>query len=89
MDYSELENNFDCACQNAIKGLSEQFKVHYLGAGPAKLEIFFGLIKTEFERTESMFITEYKIIDKEALQRIKAIAKNYARKCLDDYGKIN
>ena len=89
MDYSALENDFDCACQNVINELSEQYKVHYLGAGPAKLEVFFDLIKNEFEKTESTFITQYNVTDKEALQRIKAIAKNYARKCVEDYGKIN
>jgi len=88
MDYSELENNFDCACQNALKGLSDQYKTHYIGAGPAKLETFFDLIKGEFEKTESAFILQNEITEKEALQRIRAIAKNYAKKCMDDYGRI-
>lgn len=89
IDYNELENKFDCACQDVIVSLSSQYKEHYQGAGPGKLEVFLELIKTEFDRILTLFTDENNIKEeKEILQRIQGIARNYAKKCAEDYGKI-
>ena len=72
-----------------IKSLSDQYKSAYEPGGPGRLEAFFTLIKSEFEKVESTFIEKTNIsADKEAIKRIRAIAKAYAKKCVDDYGKI-
>ncbi|WP_330444202.1 MULTISPECIES: hypothetical protein [unclassified Flavobacterium] len=87
-DYNELESRFHCACEDAIGELSMQYKTHYHSAG--KLEDFFGLIQTEFERVVEIFTHKNNLAeDKEAQRRINAIAKEYAKKCVDDYGKVN
>lgn len=90
IDYTELESKFDCACQDVISSLSSQYKEHYRGAGPGKLEVFFELIKFEFDKVLDVFIHTHSIKEnKEVMQRIQVIAKNHAKKCIDDYGKIN
>ncbi|MES2484878.1 MAG: hypothetical protein V4581_02870 [Bacteroidota bacterium] len=89
MDYTTLENDFGCACDEVIVTLKEQYKNNYQAGGPGKLEAFFALIKSEFENAESKFIDTKKLSgDPEALKRIRAIAKKHAKRCVEDYGKI-
>ncbi len=89
IDYTDLENRFDCACQDVISSLSLQYKESYQGSGPGKLETFFELIKSEFDNVVNLFTHSNGINDdKEAVRRIQSIAKDYARRCVDDYGKI-
>ncbi|WP_116788783.1 hypothetical protein [Flavobacterium psychrotrophum] len=89
MDYSILENDFDCACNDVVETLSKQYKSGYSGGGPGKLEAFLDLIKTSFEKAEAVFIESAKIAgDPEALRRIRQIARKHAKKCLESYGKI-
>jgi len=89
LDYTILENDFDCACEDVISKLKTQYKSHYKGGGPGKLEAFFALIKSEFENTEAKFIDSKKVAnDPEALKRIRAVAKRHAKKCLNDYGRV-
>lgn len=90
MNYTELENNFECACQDVIKDLSKQYKSEYEAGGPGKIEAFFDLIKTQFEKVEANFVEKNKIEnDREAIKRIRAIAKSYAKKCVMNYGNLN
>ena len=89
LDYDDLESKFDCACRDVIESLSAQYKAHYHGAGPGKLETFLELIKAEFDNIVAWFTNEHKIgEDKEIQQRIQGIARNYAKKCSEEYGKI-
>ncbi|MFL9843638.1 hypothetical protein [Flavobacterium rhizosphaerae] len=88
-DYTKIENDFDCACQDVIKNLSEKYRADYKAAGPGKLETFFKLIQEEFKHIEAFFIQDNKLeSDQEAIRRVKTIAKSYAKKCLFDYGKV-
>ena len=90
MDYSLLESDFDCACGDVIKKLSEAYRSGYHTGSPGMLEAFLDLIKSEFEKAEAAFIDSNKVgADPEALRRIRSIAKKHARKCLEDYGKVN
>lgn len=90
MDYSELENNFDCACQDAVNSLSSQYKSDYQPGGPGKLSAFLDLIQRRFDEVELAFIRNNALAeDAEALKRIRAIAKMYAKRCVDDYGRIS
>lgn len=89
MDYAALEKLFDCTCQDVIKDLKEQYKSDYEQGGPGKLEAFLELIKTSFEKAEAAFLDKHNLgDDKEALHRIRAIAKTYAKKCVGDYSKV-
>ncbi|WP_159800301.1 hypothetical protein [Flavobacterium sp. MK4S-17] len=89
VDYTELESKFDCACQEAVDSLATEYKSKYESGGPGKLEAFLELIQVEFEKVENNFISENKIKkDSEALKRIRAIAKNYAKRCVTDYSKL-
>jgi hypothetical protein len=88
LDYKKLEEDFDCSCQDVIKSLTEQYKSTYRGGGPEKLMTFFDLIQKEFEAAKAKFILENSINgDGDALKSVNAIAKSYAKKCIDDYSK--
>ena len=88
--YAELENRFDCACKEVVEKLSETYKSDYKAQGPEKLTAFLDLIQRKFDDAETLFIKENKLAaDADALHAIKAIAKTYARKCIDDYGRVS
>lgn len=87
-DYSELENRFHCACQDVIGELASQYKTNYHGTG--KLEAFFALIQSEFERIVEAFTHNNELSqDKEAQRRIQSIAKEHAKQCIGYYTKLN
>ena len=90
LDYTALENDFGCACEDVITTLKTQYKSSYQAGGPGRLEAFFALIKNEFESAEAKFIDKNKLSsDAEALKRVRAIAKRHAKKCIEDYGKVH
>ncbi|MEL1242625.1 hypothetical protein AAEO56_00010 [Flavobacterium sp. DGU11] len=89
IDYTDIENRFDCACKDVVTNLSSMYKSDYQSHGPEKLLTFFELIQKEFDAVEMLFIRENKVSsDPGALHAIRAIAKTYAKRCIDDYGKI-
>jgi hypothetical protein len=89
VDYSILEEDFDCACGDVVKDLSKQYKLTYQAGGPGMLDAFLQLVKAEFEKAELTFIEKFNISgDAEALRRIKTIARKRAKKCVEDYGKV-
>lgn len=89
LNYEDLEKRFDCACDDAVSDLTLQYKNTYEAGGPGKLAAFLELIQMQFDQVESVFIRDNELhVDVEAVRRIKAIAKNYAKKCLDTYSKI-
>ncbi|PZR08303.1 MAG: hypothetical protein DI539_22860 [Flavobacterium psychrophilum] len=90
LDYEDIERRFDCACKSAVTELSNQYKSTYLEGGPGKLSVFLDLIQLQFDQVEATFVRENELhLNPEALKRIKVIAKNYAKNCLDEYGKIS
>lgn len=89
MDYSVLESDFDCACNDIIKNLNSQYRLNYQAGGPGRLEAFLELIKTEFEKAETAFIEKHNIKDvPDALHVIRNVAKKHAKSCIDFYGKM-
>ncbi len=89
LNYEELETEFDCACQDVVKELSVQYQSEYQSGGPGKLTAFLELIQQEFDKVETGFIRKFSLSeDLEALRRIRAIAKAFARKCVEDYGRV-
>jgi len=90
LDYEHLESRFDCACKVAVTDLSNQYKTTYQSGGPGKLGVFLDLVQLQFDQVESVFIRDNELHnDPEALRRVRAIAKNYAKQCVDKYGKIS
>lgn len=88
-DYEHLEKHFDCACKVALSDLDAQYESTYHAGGPGKLGVFLDLIQLQFDQVESKFVKENELHnDSEALRRIRAMARNYAKQCLDKYGKI-
>jgi hypothetical protein len=89
LNYEDLETQFDCACQDVVKELSVQYKSEYQSGGPGKLTAFLDLIQQEFDKVETGFIRKFSLgDDAEALRRIRGIAKAFAKRCVEDYGKI-
>jgi len=87
--YAELENSFDCACKDVVKKLSEVYKSDYQMGGPGKLNTFLDLIQQEFDAVETKFVGENNLSsDSEALHAVRSIAKAYAKRCVEDYGKV-
>ncbi|MXN89708.1 hypothetical protein GR160_00575 [Flavobacterium sp. Sd200] len=89
MDYTVLENDFNCACDEVIVNLTEQYKLNYQSGGPGKLEAFLELIRQEFEKVVAAFVSKNDLEkDLQGMSLIQNIAKKYAKSCLDKYSKI-
>ena len=89
-NYEDLESRFDCACKVAVTDLSTQYQTNYQAGGPGKLGIFLELIQMQFDQVESVFVRDNELhSDAEAVKRIRAIARNYAKKCVEEYGRIS
>jgi hypothetical protein len=89
LNYDDLEKRFNCACEDAAKELSVKYNSDYKSQGPEKLLSFLDLIQRQFDEVEMNFIKQNSLLgDDEALRRIKAIAKSFAKRCVNDYGKV-
>jgi hypothetical protein len=89
VDYIALEKDFECACQDIITTLKSSYKTSYSTGGAAMLEAFLSLIKREFEAAEATFIDTNSLSgDNEALKRVRNIARQHAKTCLDYYAKV-
>ncbi|TRW21427.1 hypothetical protein FMM05_20335 [Flavobacterium zepuense] len=89
MDYSALESDFECACDDVIKNLGNQYKTGYQSGGLGMLEAFFDLIKSEFDKAAQLFIQSNNISENpDALKLIHTIAKKHAKKCVEFYGRV-
>ncbi len=89
-NYEDLESRFDCACNDAIADLKTQYQTNYQGGGPGKLSMFLELIQMQFDQVESGFLRDNELHnDVEAVKRIRTMAKNYAKRCVEEYGKIS
>ena len=89
MDYTALESDFECACDDVIKNLGTQYKAGYQSGGLGMLEAFFDLIKSEFDKAAQSFIDSNALKQHpDALKLIHAIAKKHAKKCVEFYGKV-
>lgn len=89
VDYEDLENKFNCACDDAVKQLSIQYDSDYKAQGVGKLNSFLEIIQWHFDNVEKGFVEQNVLMeDNEALRRIKIIARAFAKKCIDDYSKL-
>jgi len=90
-NYKELEGKLEEACKLIHEDFIERFKSDrsYVSPGGAKLEAFITDLQKEFENTTITFL-EDKGLDQDTKAKSKAlaIAKSCAKKCLDDFTKI-
>lgn len=89
MDYTALEADFECACDDVIKNLGNQYKTAYQSGGVGMLQAFFDLIKSEFDKAAQHFISSNALAEnQDALKLVNNIAKKHAKKCVEFYGKV-
>lgn len=89
MDYTILEKDFECSCQDVISTLKKSYAANYSTGGAAMLEAFLNLIKNEFETAEARFVDSNKLSgDIEAIKRVRNIAKKHAKTCLEYYARV-
>ncbi|RWW92230.1 hypothetical protein [Flavobacterium cerinum] len=89
INYEDLEDRFNCACDDAVKELSIRYDSDYRSQGPGKLNSFLEVIQWHFDNVETGFIEQNVLVrDDEAFRRIKTIARTFAKRCIDDYSKL-
>lgn len=90
-DYDELEIKLETACQEIHDSFTHRFKSGmYLSIGGAILESFISELQGEFENAAITFLKENNLEkDAHAKKRALTITKLYAKRCIDDFGKID
>lgn len=91
-DYEKLESDLVEACQSVHKDFLKKFSDDnsYLSVGGAKLEAFISGIQSEFESVAIDFLTRHGLMaDTEAKRRALNITKLYAKRCVEDFSRVN
>jgi hypothetical protein len=90
-DYEKLERELEIACDEVHKDFVKRFNDGvYISVGGAKLEAFFNEMQKEFETAALEFLTRRSLQkNAQARKRALAITKLYAKKCVDDFSKVN
>lgn len=90
-DYEQLEKDLTIACDAVHKDFLVKFKNSiYVSAGGAKLEVFINELQKEFESVAVDFLKRTgNEGDTRAKKRALTITKLYAKKCIEDFSKIN
>lgn len=90
-DYEELEKELETACEEVHKDFVSKFNNDvYISVGGAKLEAFINELQKQFENTALDFINKHGLQKNlRAKKRALAITKLYAKKCIDDFSKVN
>jgi hypothetical protein len=90
--YEKLESDLEEACQNVHNDFLKKFgkTKSYVSVGGAKLEAFIDGIQREFESAAIEFLTRHNLMaDSEAKRRALNITKLYAKRCVEDYSRVN
>jgi hypothetical protein len=90
-DYDKLEKELAAACEEVHKEFLLKFSnTIYVSVGGAKLEAFINELQKEFEATALEFLTNAGLEkDVHARKRALAITKLYAKRCVEDFSKVN
>lgn len=90
-DYEQLEKELETACDEIHKDFIKRYSMGvYVSVGGSKLEAFISEMQREFESTAINFLTRHSLQkNAQARKRALAITKLYAKKCVDDFSKIN
>ncbi len=90
-DYGEFEKELDRACTEAYKKFLAEFSSDstYISAGGGKLEAFIEGLQKEFDKTTNFFLHKYRLEgDAEAKKISISVAKQCAKKCIEEFSKI-
>lgn len=90
-DYEQLEKDLTIACDAVHKDFLHKFKDSvYISAGGSKLEAFMNELRREFEEIAIEFLRKAgRENDTHAKKRALSITKLYAKKCIEDFSKID
>ncbi|MBF00616.1 hypothetical protein [Flavobacterium coralii] len=90
MNYKKFENELGDACRQVQTEFLKRFKQGvYISAGGANLENFINDLQQEYEKVASNFIKENGLEnDIAARKRVLALAKQHAKKCIEEFSKI-
>lgn len=92
LDYAEFEKELDSACNFTFKKFLSEFNNDstYVSAGGAKLEVFIDSLQKEFDKATIAFLAKYKAeYDPEAKRKLLTIAKARAKKCIEEFSKVD
>jgi hypothetical protein len=90
-NYEQLEKDLAIACDAVHKDFLLKFKDSvYISAGGSKLEAFMNDLKKEFEEIAIDFLKKSgRENDTHAKKRALSITKLYAKKCIEDFSRID
>lgn len=90
MRYKKFEEDLHTACSSVKLDFSKRFKDGvYLSAGGSNLENFINDLQKEFEVLAANFIKENELEnDSTARRRVLTLAKQHAKKCIEEFSKI-
>ena len=92
LDYAEFEKELERACNFTYKKFQEDFSNDstYISAGGGRLEAFIEGIQEEFDKATVAFLKRHNAEnDPEAKRHALSIAKESAKKCIEDISKIS
>lgn len=90
-DYGEFEKELESACLVAYKNFLKEFNADstYISAGGGKLEAFIQGVQKEFDKTTTFYLQKHNVeTDPEARRRALAVAKQSAKKCIEEFSRI-
>lgn len=92
INYTELEKDLEDACYTVHKDFMERFAGNdsIVSVGGAKLEAFITDLQNEFENAAFSFLRRHALEkDLEARRRALAITKLHAKRCVEDFSKVD
>lgn len=90
-DYEKLEKELEITCDEVRKDFMAKFASGtYISVRGSKLEAFINELQKEFENAALDFLSR-RSLEKNARARKRALAitKLYAKKCVDDFSRID
>ncbi|MGV3459890.1 MAG: hypothetical protein ACO1N9_05475 [Flavobacterium sp.] len=90
-DYEQLERDLTIACDAVHKDFLLKFKDSvYVSAGGSKLDAFMNELGREFEEIAVEFLRRTgRENDVHAKKRALSITKLYAKKCIEDFSRVD
>lgn len=90
MGYDKFEQDLEKACGGVQQKFMKRFKDGvYLSAGGSNLETFINDLQKEYQTLAVNFIKVNGLEkDAAARKRVLAVAKQYAKKCTEEFSKI-
>ena len=90
-NYGEFEEELDRACTYAGNKYLADFSTDstYISAGGGKLEAFIDGLQKELDKTTTFYLQKYNAEgDAEARRRALTVAKQCAKKCIEEFSQI-